>query len=76
MRTLRLTENQIELIKLSLGMSEKKFADIYSDIAQKTILVRGNDLETEHRLAAHFYHEKSCQLADLCTLIANGELDA
>lgn len=75
MRTLKLTHEQISLIKQAIGIAELRFIDIHKEIIQTTILVRGIESKSEHEKQANYYHQKACQFADLNIMLENGELD-
>jgi len=70
MRTLKLTHEQIELIRQALGLAEQRLTDIHTEIC-KTTLVRGcKKMTIDYR-----YHKQSTDSADLNNAIGGGDLD-
>jgi hypothetical protein len=65
MKTLKLTNEQIELITQALGIAEVVFIDLHKDIMSKSIRTRGNNESKEQERIAYFYFNKACEFADL-----------
>jgi hypothetical protein len=76
-RTIKLTEEQFNLVKHALGIAESQFVDLHKEITHKTILVRALDSQTkkEEERIVEFYHAKACEFADLNVALTNGNLD-
>jgi len=76
-RTIKLTDEQFNIVLQALGIAEKKFNDIHKDIVDNTIVVRGVDDETntEQRRIANFYFVKACEIADITLAMKNTYLD-
>ncbi len=68
-RTLRLTDYEIGLITTALGIAEKSYLDLHTEL-KKVVNVRGGDL----MLNADLY-QASCKFADLNQDIHNSKKD-
>jgi hypothetical protein len=75
MKTLKLTDEQIDIIKHALGIAERNFIDIHTKIVKETISVRGLEDKVEQETGAKYYHKKACLFADLNNAIKNGCLE-
>ena len=76
MRTIKLTDEQLQLIGQALGIAETQFTNIHKTILQSTVNVRNPYGEKqEQQSKANFYHEMACKLADLSIDIKFGSLD-
>lgn len=68
-RTLQLTEDEIELITTALGIAEKSYTDLYTEL-KKLVNVRGGCL-----MANTDFHHISCKFADLNQDIQDSKKD-
>lgn len=75
MRTLKLNDEQITIIQNALGIAEASYSDIYKDICEKLIKVRGNDEHKEQLTIAQYYHKKSTEFADMNIAFQNAKFD-
>ena len=74
-RTIEVSEEQINLIKQALGIAELKFANIQKEIIEDTVVVRGVDSTSEQVKISNYYHDKSCEFAELNIALGHSELD-
>jgi hypothetical protein len=75
MRTLKLSDEQIELITQALGIAEKKYSDTHKNIVEDIILNRGNNEGLEQKRIASYYYVKSTEMAGLNQDIESGRFD-
>lgn len=75
MRTIKLTEGQMNLITQALGIAESEHTNKFKDIMENLVRVRGNTNAKEQEMIAKYYHVKACEFADLNTDITKGGLD-
>jgi len=65
MQTLELNDDQIGLIKHTLGMAEVTFLDLESTILKKTSLVRGINRNSEFEVEARRFYKQAICFAEL-----------
>lgn len=75
MRNLSLSHEQIELLCQAIGMAEYRFTQLYKEILNETVLVRGVVSKTEQEEKAKFYLDLAFKMSDLNLEITNGETD-
>lgn len=68
-RTLKLTHDEIELIITALGIAEKSYTDLHTEL-KKLVNVRGGSITANSDL-----HHISCKFADLNSDIENSKKD-
>lgn len=68
-RTLKLTHDEIELITTALGIAEKSYTDLHTEL-KKLVNVRGGNVVVNTDL-----HHISCKFADLNSDIENSKKD-
>jgi len=74
MRTIKLSDNEIETIVQALGIAETAYTEIHKNIVSKLVVVRGNIQATEQLETADSYHKQACKFADLNVELRNGSL--
>jgi hypothetical protein len=65
MRTIKLSQEQINTITEALGAAEGAYIDTHKHIINTLVRNRGNVAHKEQEQIANYYHVKACTFADL-----------